>query len=151
MIILHQAFCDHCSTIERESELSRNKHRTIHIPTKHILYLHRYLGAWLDSQMNLKYHATMKCKAATLNMRRIQSMRQFLDQSTCEILVCSLVLTQLDYSNGILYGASECVIHQLQKVENFAAKVVLNRKICESSLQALHNLHWLPIHARIDF
>ena len=34
---------------------------------------------------------------------------------------------------------------------NFAAKVVLNRKVCESSLQALHYLHWLPIHARIDF
>ena len=28
MIILHQVFCDHCSTIEGESELSRNKHRT---------------------------------------------------------------------------------------------------------------------------
>ena len=110
-----------------------------------------YLGAWLDSQMNLKYHATMKCKAATLNFRRIQSIRQFLDQSTCEILVCSLVLTQLDYNNGILYGASECVIYKLQKVDNFAAKVVLNRKIHESSLQALHDLHWLPIHARIDF
>ena len=36
-------------------------------------------------------------------------------------------------------------------MENFAAKVVLNRKICDSSLQALHDLHWLPIHARIGF
>ena len=65
--------------------------------------------------------------------------------------MCSLVLTQLDYSNEILYEASECVIHKLQKVENFTAKVVLNRKTCESSLPALHDLHWLPIHARIDF
>ena len=78
--------------------------------------------------MNLKYHATMKCKAATLNLRRIQSIRQFLDQSTCEILVCSLVLTQLDYSNGILHGTSECVICKFQKVENFVAKVVLTGK-----------------------
>ena len=46
---------------------------------------------------------------------------------------------------------SECVICKLQKVENFAAKVVLNRKICESSLQALCNLYWLPICTRIDF
>ena len=93
----------------------------------------------------------MRCKAATLNLRRIRSIRQFLDQSTCEIPVCSHVLTQHDYSNGILYGASECVIHKLQKVENFAAKMVLNRKIHVSSLQALHDLHWLPICARIDF
>ena len=38
VILLHQAFCDCCSTIEGESELSRNKHRTIYQP--HILYLH---------------------------------------------------------------------------------------------------------------
>ena len=54
----------------------------------------QYLGAWLDSQINLKHHATMKCKAATLNLRKIQSIRQFLDHSTCKILVGSLVLTQ---------------------------------------------------------
>ena len=34
--ILHQAFCDHCSTIEGESELSRNKHRIIY--TNHTSY-----------------------------------------------------------------------------------------------------------------
>ena len=28
VIQLHQASCDHCSTIEGESELSRDKHRT---------------------------------------------------------------------------------------------------------------------------
>ena len=43
--------------------------------------------------------------------------------------MCNLVLTQLDYSNGMLYGASEYVIGKLQKVENFAAKMVLNRNI----------------------
>ena len=39
MIILHQVFCDHCSTIEGESELSRNKHRTIYQQATY-LYLH---------------------------------------------------------------------------------------------------------------
>ena len=40
---------------------------------------------------------------------------------------------------------------QITLAENFNTKVVLNRKICESFLQALHDLHWLPICARIDF
>ena len=30
-----------------------------------------YLAAWLDSQMNLKHHATMKCKVVTLTLRKI--------------------------------------------------------------------------------
>ena len=33
--MLHLAFCDYCSTIEGESELSRNKHWTTQIPTIH--------------------------------------------------------------------------------------------------------------------
>ena len=45
VILLHQAFCDYCSTIEGEPELSRNKHRTIYEPVHpitctFILYLH---------------------------------------------------------------------------------------------------------------
>ena len=137
----------HQTKLEKSKVENINVCDTVIVPSKVV----QYLGAWLDSQMNLKHHATMKCKAATLNLRKIQSIRQSLDQSTCEILVCSLVLTQLNYSNGIHYGSSECVINKLQKVENFTAKVVLNRKIHVSSLQALHNLHWLPIHARLDF
>ena len=38
MIRLHQAFHDYCSTIEGESELSRNWHRIIHQPTTHPIY-----------------------------------------------------------------------------------------------------------------
>ena len=36
VIILHQVFCDQCSTIEGESELSRNKHRTTYTNQKPI-------------------------------------------------------------------------------------------------------------------
>ena len=56
-----------------QSQLEKSKVENINIcdtvvtPSKVV----QCLGAWLHSQMNLKYHATMKCKAATLNLRRI--------------------------------------------------------------------------------
>ena len=28
----------------------------------------KYLGIWLDSQLNFKYHITMKCRVAMLNL-----------------------------------------------------------------------------------
>ena len=40
VIRLHQAFCDYCSTIEGESELSRNSGRIIYQPTTHPIYNH---------------------------------------------------------------------------------------------------------------
>ena len=36
-----------------------------------------------------------------------------LDQSDCEIVVCSLVLSHLDYANGILYSINETSINEL--------------------------------------
>ena len=45
VIRLCQAFCDYCSTIEGESELSRNKHRTTH--TNHTSYVYLHTGAMM--------------------------------------------------------------------------------------------------------
>ena len=32
----------------------------------------KYLGIWLDSQLNFKHHITMKCRVAMLNLQRIK-------------------------------------------------------------------------------
>ena len=39
----------------------------------------------------------------------------------------------------------------MQKVQNMAAKLVLNRDKWSSSKESLKQLHWLPIEAQIDF
>ena len=32
----------------------------------------KYLGIWLDLQLNFKYHITMKCRVVMLNLQRIK-------------------------------------------------------------------------------
>ena len=58
--------------------------------------------------------------------------------------------SHLDYVNAIFVGLPECEISKLQRVQNIAAKFVLNRTWYHSSEQARHELHWLPIRARIQ-
>ena len=65
--------------------------------------------------------------------------------------MCSLVISHLDYANGILFGASNIVIDKLQKVQNLVAHITLQENKTFSSLKALFLLHWLPICARIEF
>ena len=43
-----------------------------------------------------------------------------------EILTCSLVLSHLDYANGDLFGMHEYLLKRMQRVQNWAAKIVLN-------------------------
>ena len=51
----------------------------------------RYLGAWLDSTLNFQVHVTKKSASAMANICRLMHIHRYLDQPTCEILVCSLV------------------------------------------------------------
>ena len=85
------------------------------------------------------------------NLSKLKKIRKYLDMDTCKIVVDALVTSYLDYCNGLLFGISEYLLHRLQIVQNYAAKLVLNRNRYESTTQCLVDLHWLPIKARIDY
>ena len=66
-------------------------------------------------------------------------------------LVLGLVISHLDYSNGIMFGLPETSLRKLQVMQNIAAKLVLKMDKYSSATEARRLLHWLPIKARIEF
>ena len=86
----------------------------------------KLLGVWLDEHLSFKYHIMQKCKNAMLNIYKIRNLRRYLSLEACQMLIHSLVFSHLDYCNSLLYGLPECVIGKLQRVQNIAAKLVLN-------------------------
>ena len=76
----------------------------------------RYLGAWMDKHLSLKHHVKLKCKVAMFNLIRIKTLRSYLMESTCNILVMSLVMSHIDYANSILMKLPDCVLGQMQRV-----------------------------------
>lgn len=111
----------------------------------------KYLGVLLDESLNFKDHIKKQCKTAMLNYFRIKSIRKYLSREATETLVLSLVVSHLDYCNIILYGISQTELSKIQRIQNMCAKLVLNKSKYDSSKQALFDLHWLPIKARISF
>ena len=93
----------------------------------------------------------MKCKAAMWNIHRIRNIHSYLNKSTCEILVASLVTLHLDYGNGLLIRATETIMGKYQRIQNVAAKLILNKSKTESATKVHYELHWLPIRARIEY
>ena len=62
----------------------------------------RDLEVTLDSSLSFNQHVMNTCRYAFLELRRIGSIRKYLTVAAAKTIVCSLVLSRLDYCNSIL-------------------------------------------------
>ena len=85
------------------------------------------------------------------NLQRIKLIRKYLTLELSAKLAVSLCPSHLDYSNSILVGLPDCTIGKIQRIQNYAAKLVLGKTRYDGSKEALKDLHWLPIRFRIKF
>ena len=67
------------------------------------------------------------------------------------MLLCTLVLSQLDYVNSILSRALTSTIKPYQAIQNFAARVAHKKSKKDDVHTCLQELHWLPIKYRTAF
>ena len=86
----------------------------------------------------------------TFELKHISSIRRYLTEYAAQTLVTSYILSWLDYCNCLLMGAPSSVIQPLQKVQNFAARLILMVPRHHHSTPLLEKLHWLPISERIN-
>ena len=91
------------------------------------------------------------CRSAFYELRQISSVGKYLTIDATKTIVCSLVLSRLDYCNSILSGSSKCLIKNLQKVQNAAARITLRMPRTEHTTPLLRMLHWLPMSSRIAY
>ena len=64
----------------------------------------RNLDVILDSALSQHQHIMNVCRVAYLEQRHINSIRNLLSIDAVKTLVCSLVLSHLDYCNSLLVG-----------------------------------------------
>ena len=93
-------------------------------------------------------HTTRICYA---KIREIASIRKFITTKVAQTLVQSIVISHLDYGNGLHYGISEQLLTKLQRVQNAAARIILGYGKYDHISEGLMKLHWLPVRYRIKF
>ena len=91
-----------------------------------------------------------QCHTAIWSLHRIKNIHKYFDRDICEMLVKSLVLLHLDYSNAMLINSHDCDIDKLKQVQKVPAKMILNLLQLDSVTEVRRTLHWLPIQARIE-
>ena len=113
----------------------------------------RDLGVVFDRALSLRQHVSYTSRACRFHLRNISRIRKYIPQDISIVLIKSLVMSRLDYSNGLLYGLPKCTVSGLQAVQNSAARIVTQERLRDhhSMSRALMELHWLPVDKRIEY
>ena len=111
----------------------------------------KVLGIVLDRRMTFEKHVTMVARSCHYHAQAIRHIRNLLSTELVLTLACSLKLTRLDYCNSLLNRSHTSSIQTLQRVQNNAARIVLQApRQCHAN-PLLCQLHWLPVRHRINY
>ena len=110
------------------------------------------LGACIDSGMSFTDHVTRLTRTCFFHIRQLRSIRRSLTVDSSHALVRALILTRLDYCNGLLGGAPKCLLSPLSRVLRAAARLILllpRTSSVENEIRTV--LHLLDVPARVTF
>ena len=109
------------------------------------------LGITLDSHLSMNAHVSNIARTCYFELRRLASIRRFLTSTATATLLSAFVSSRIDYCNSLLFGSTHDVTSQLQRTQNYAARVIL--RLPKSSSIAIHlrSLHWLPVKVRSTY
>ena len=68
------------------------------------------LGVIFDRVLSLRQHVSYTSKTCRFHLSRI---RKYIPQDTSVVLIKSLVVSRLDYSNGLFYVLPKCTVSGL--------------------------------------
>jgi len=110
-------------------------------------FLHWFLVI-LDRRLTFEKHATVVAKSCNYHA---QATRHVWRRNYQKTLACTCIYLRIDYCNALLYGTPTGTIQKLQRVQNNAARIVLQMPRRSHAKPLLNSLHWLPVDERIIY
>ena len=96
-------------------------------------------------------HVSNIARTCYFELRRLASIRRFLTSTATATLVSAFVLSRIDYCNSLLFGCTNDVTSHLQRIQNYAARVIFRLPMSSSITIHLKSLHWLPVKVRSTY
>ena len=81
----------------------------------------------------------------------VHSKRRFLTGTATATLVSAFVLSKIDYCNSLLFGSTHDRTSHWQRIQNYAARVILCLPMSSSITIHLKSLHWLPVKVKSTY
>ena len=96
-------------------------------------------------------HVSNIARTCNFELCRLASIRRFLTSTATATLVSAFVLSRIDYCNSLLFGSTHDVTSHLQRIHNYAARVILCLPMSSIITTHLKSLHCLPVKVRSTY
>lgn len=109
----------------------------------------KYLGIVIHENLCWADHVDYVCKKVRKRLGILRRIKHLLPKHTRELYVKTLVFPVLDYGD-IIWGdkGNETLMNRIQILQNFAAKLILDRPKYSSATEALIELNWNTLSER---
>ena len=111
----------------------------------------RNLGVVFDSWLCFEPHIdtiVAKCFGILIGLMHAKHM---IPASVLPTIVNALVMSHVRYCSQVFGCANKTALNRLQKVQNFAARLISGRRKREHVSDVIQGLEWLPVAAMVNF
>ena len=98
-------------------------------------------GFTLDSHLTMNAHISYIARTCYFNLSRLSSICRLLTCTTTATLVSAFALSIIDYCNSLLFVSTHDVTSHLQRIQNYATRVILHLPKSSSITTHLKSLH----------
>ena len=109
------------------------------------------LGLALYCHLTMNAHVSNISRTCYSELRCLASIHRFLTSTVTATLVSAFVLSRIYYFNSLLFGSTHDVTSHLQRIQNYAAGVIVCFPKSSSITTHLKSLHWLPVKVRSSY
>lgn len=111
----------------------------------------RDLGLQVDSTLSYDEHVTQTVSSCIGCLCQINRVKHLFDARTLERIINALVFSKLYFCSPVWSNTSKKNVSKVQKVQNFAARIITGTLKFDHITPTLHELGWLPVHSYLKY
>ena len=93
----------------------------------------------------MNVHVSNIAPTCCFELRRLASIRRFLTSTATAKLVSAFVLSRIDNGRPLLFASTHNVTSDLQRIENYAARIIMCLPKSSNTATHLTSLHWFTV------
>ena len=109
----------------------------------------RDLGVFIDQYLTYGEHVTQTAANCLCKLVQINRIKHLLDKETLLLLINAFVFSKLFYCSTVWSNTIKSNVSKLQRVQNFAARIIFGFRTFDHNSQGIKSLKWLPVKDRL--